>query len=277
MKLYKPKDLLDYLSSVNIKPKKALSQNFLVDKNTLDKMIEASELTHEDIVLEIGPGPGVLTNEILGRCEKLVAVEKDDAFANLLNNLNNSKLSVINTDFIKMDFNFLKNFNKKLKVISSIPYHLTTPIISKLLENHLLFSSITLLVQKEAANRLISQPRTKGYNYFSVLIKFYSDLQIVSQVSRNCFFPKPKVDSAIIKFNLKSDLEKHDHNTFFKMLRLCFSQRRKTLASCLKPYLNPKTTQNTLLKLRINPNARAEDLSLENFLSLREEISDYIK
>jgi len=209
MNLYKPTELLKLLKDLDLKPKKSLSQNFLIDKNIVAKIIAFSDISNKSVVLEIGPGFGTLTSFILEKCKKLIAIEQDKILTKILKkNLKNQKLEIKNANFLDLDLNFLKNFNQKVKVISSIPYHLTQPIIMKLLKNHFLFSSIILLIQKEVAQKIISSPNSKKYNSFSLLINFYADVQIISYVSKNSFLPKPKVDSAIIKLNLKKPKKK---------------------------------------------------------------------
>jgi 16S rRNA (adenine1518-N6/adenine1519-N6)-dimethyltransferase len=268
MNLYKPSELLKFLSDLNIKPKKKLSQNFLVDNNIVKKFIESSCLTKDDIVLEIGPGPGVLTKPILEIAKKLIVIEKDDVFSKNLINLKANNLEIKHFDFLKIDLDFLKVYNQKIKVISSIPYHLTSPIIAKLLESSLLFSSITLMVQKEVAERIVSSPNSKIYSSFSVFVQFYSDVKIISKVSKNSFLPKPKVDSAIIKLTLKENLENIEKNKFHALVRLAFSQRRKKIISPLSSNFEKNKLIKIFNELNLDLNSRAENLSLENFLSL---------
>ncbi len=268
MKLYKPTELLQFLSDLKIKPKKGLSQNFLIDKNIVDKIINFSNISKDDIILEIGPGPGVLTNPLLKIAKKLIVIEKDDIFSKNLENIKADNLEIKHIDFLKLDLNFLKNYNQKIKVISSIPYHLTSPIISKLLNFHFLFSSITLMIQKEVALRLVALPNSKTYSSFSLFVNFYANVKIVSYVSKNSFLPSPKVDSAIIKLDIKDNLENIQKEKFHDLVRLAFSQRRKKLISCLSLHFEKEKIIKILDELKLNQNVRAENLSLENFLSL---------
>jgi 16S rRNA (adenine1518-N6/adenine1519-N6)-dimethyltransferase len=268
MNLYKPKELLKFLSKLNIKPKKSLSQNFLIDKNVIDKIITASDLSSQDIILEIGPGAGVITNQILKKAKKLIAIEKDDIFATNLKNSKVNNLEIINEDFLKLDLDFLSKYNQKIKVISSIPYNLTSPIIIKLLENHLLFSSITLMIQKEVAQRIVAKPNSKLISSFSIFVNFYANSKIISLVSKNSFFPKPKVDSAIIKLNIKKTFLDIPKESFHKMVRAAFSQRRKKIITCLRSSFNKEKIKKIFEELNISQNARAENLSLDDFLLL---------
>lgn len=277
MKLYKPSELLQFLSDLNIRPKKGLSQNFLIDKNIIDKFIESSNISKEDIILEIGPGPGVLTNPLLEVAKKVIVVEKDDIFSNHLQNLNSANLEIKHIDFLKLDLSFLKNYNQKIKVVSSIPYNLTSPIIIKLLENHNIFSSITLMIQKEVAQRIVSPPNTKAYSSFSIFVNFYANVNIISYVSKNSFLPRPKVDSALIKFDLKDNLAISQKEEFHSFVRLSFSQRRKKLISCLSKKFEKEKIIKALDNLKIHQNVRAENLSLENYLCLFKEIDKTCK
>jgi len=272
MNLYKPSELLQFLSTLNTKPKKRLSQNFLVDKNVINKMIDSSNITKNDIILEIGPGPGALTSQLLKIAKKLIVIEKDDIFIKNLKNLNFSNLEIKHIDFLKLDLNFLKKYNQKIKVISSIPYHLTSLIISKLLKNYFLFSSIILMLQKEVAQKIIALPNSKTYSSFAIFVNFYANIKIISYVSKNSFFPKPKIDSAIIKLDLKNNLENIQKENFFFLIKLAFSQRRKKLISCLNANFEKDKIIKILDELKLNHNVRAENLSLENFLFLYKKI-----
>lgn len=267
MKLYKPSELIKFLSGLNISPKKGLSQNFLIDKNIVDKFIESLSITKDDIVLEIGPGPGVLTYPLLEKAKKVIVVEKDRVFANNLRNQRIDNLEVIESDFLDLDLSFLKIFNK-IKVISSIPYHLTSPIITKILENSSLFSSISLMIQKEVAQRIVAKPNSKTYSSFSVFVNFYADVKIICFVSNNSFLPKPKVDSAIIKLDIKDTFENIDKEKFHNFVRLSFSQRRKKLISNLAKEFDKEKILKIFDEMKLDQNVRAENLTLDNFLFL---------
>ncbi|NGX33889.1 MAG: Ribosomal RNA small subunit methyltransferase A [Candidatus Anoxychlamydiales bacterium] len=276
--LYKPKDLLDYLSKNKIKPKKTLSQNFLIDKNIIDKVLHSSNISKDEIVLEIGSGLGALTFEIAKKAKKVIAVEMDDIFAKNLkdqkiNNLKINNLNVYNKDFLKFDLEFLKRFNKKIKVISSVPYHLTSLIITKLLKHHFLFSSIVLIIQKEVAEKILSNKDSKKYGYFSIFVNFYTEPKILANISKSCFFPMPKVDSSIIELKIKNEFldninKEIDIEKFLYFVKTAFSQRRKKLLSSIKNISSKEKIIKIFNDLNIDENVRAENLSLDNFLAL---------
>ena len=268
MKLYKPSELIQFLSKLNIKPKKGLSQNFLIDKNIVDKFIFSLNLTKDDIILEIGPGPGVLTNQILPLSKQVIAIEKDNVFSKNLESQQINNLKIINADFLKLNLNSITNAAQKIKVISSLPYHLTSPIIVKLLTNHFLFSSISLMIQKEVAQRITALPNSKTYSCFSVFVNYYANVKIISYVSKNSFLPKPKVDSAIIRLDIKHNFENINNEEFHNFVRLAFSQRRKKVVTCLSSLFEKNKTIPILEELNLTQNARAENLSLDNFLFL---------
>ncbi len=267
-KLYKPSNLQNYLSSLNTKAKKSLSQNFLIDQNIIDKFITSADLIEDDIVLEIGPGLGAITEKILERSKRVIAIEKDDILAGQLKKEGFLNLEVITADFLKFDLSSLEKYNKKIKVIASIPYKITSLIIAKLLAYSHLFSSITLMIQKEVAERIVAKVNTKAYSSFSIFVNFYADTKIESIVSKNSFFPIPKVNSALIKLTIKKEIKGINRETFHKFVRIGFQQRRKKLISNLKAYFDLAKLKKAFLSLQIDENARAENISLNQFLSL---------
>ncbi|NGX52193.1 MAG: Ribosomal RNA small subunit methyltransferase A [Candidatus Anoxychlamydiales bacterium] len=271
--LYKPKDLIDYLSSLNVRPKKTLSQNFLIDKNILDKIIKATDISNDDLVLEIGSGPGVVTFEIIKKAKKVIAVELDDVFAKNLKDEKIDNLEVYNENFLKFDLDIFKKLNKKIKVISSLPYHVTSFIITKLLKHHFLFSKVILIIQKEMAEKLLAKKNTKQYGYFSLFVNFHAKAKILADISRACFFPKPKVDSVILELKIKDEFldatkKEIDIEKFFHFVKTAFSQRRKKLLSLIKIFSSKEKILKMLDELDIDENIRAENLSLDDFLAL---------
>ncbi|NGX29821.1 MAG: Ribosomal RNA small subunit methyltransferase A [Candidatus Anoxychlamydiales bacterium] len=271
--LYKPKDLIDYLSFHKIRPKKTLSQNFLIDKNILDKILKASDISKDDVVLEIGSGPGVITFEIIKKAKKVIAIELDDTFAKNLKDQKIDNLEVYNENFLKFDLDIYKKLDKKIKVISSVPYHVTSFIITKLLKHHFLFSKIILIIQKEMAEKILSKKDSKQYGFFSLLVNFYAEAKIYANISRECFFPKPKVDSVILELKIKDnflDATKKDIDIekFLYFIKTAFSQRRKKLLSLIKIFSSKEKILKIFEDLKIDENVRAENLSLDNFLAL---------
>lgn len=265
--LYRPSKLFPFLESVGARPKKSLSQNFLVDGNILRKI--ADGISEGDFVLEIGPGPGALTEELLKRGAFVAAVEKDKTFASELKRLDpeGKKLTVFAEDILEFDFSRLSAKGKKWKVVANLPYQLTTPILVRLLSENALFQELTLMVQLEVGERFTADPGTKEWGSISLFIRFFSDPSFLFKVSRNCFFPKPNVDSAVIRFLLKAPPDV-DGESFFKMTRHAFSKRRKMLRASLADLYPKERVLEALRASRISEEARPEELPLAEWLTL---------
>lgn len=272
MPIYKPSELNSFLENLGISPRKGLSQNFLIDGNILRKIVQTAEVKPEDIVLEIGPGPGSLTELLLEEGAKVIAVEKDAILAKALERFNTAgKLDIHCQDI--MTFALIDIFtpltrHKKAKVIANLPYHLTTPIIALLAPLHHLFSSLTLMVQDEVAQRFVARPCTSAYSSFTVFLEFYSTPHYAFKVSRNCFYPAPRVDSAVVKLDLKIAPIQSNHEQFFEMTRTAFQQRRKMLRASLKEKYSSQQVTDALNQLHLNPQARPEELSLRQCIDL---------
>lgn len=236
MPVYKPTELHDFLTSLGIAPRKSLSQNFLIDGNILRKIVAASKVQAGDVVLEIGPGPGSLTEMLLDKGAKVIAVEKDEVLAQALTRLQTPgrHLEVHCQDI--MEFSLEKHFEKgaKAKVIANLPYHLTTPILAHIAPKKELFSSLTVMVQEEVGRRFVARPDTSEYGSFSVFLNFYTIPHYDFTVSRNCFYPVPKVESAVVTLNLKTPPSVSNITAFFKMTRTSFEHRRKMLRASLR-------------------------------------------
>ena len=267
-----PSSLLPFLKEIGAKPLKSLSQNFLIDKNIIKKIVASANVSKDDVILEIGPGPGALTNAIASDCQNIIAVEKDKAFAKHLSK--DTRITVYEDDFLKFPLReVLSKYNKKAKVIANLPYSIASPIIAKLLQHHDLFSEITIMVQYEMAKRLTSENNSKNYSAFTVFINFYSDIKFLFEISPNCFFPKPKVKSAIIQLKIKTPPTDIDTSKFHLFVQKAFQKRRKKIANCLKEFclsenISSEQMENVLSKLGIKPNARPENLSCNDFYIL---------
>jgi len=266
MNPYKLKEIKETLSKLQTTAKKSFSQNFLIDQNIVDKFINSADVKKDETILEIGPGLGELTLKILEKDANLIAIEKDKFFSAYLKSLKLSNLKVIEADFLKIDLHSLSK--EKLKVISSVPYSLTSPIIIKLFKSYELFSTITLMIQKEVAQRILASPNTKEYGSFTVFTNFYASIELVCNVSNSCFYPRPRVDSSIIQMKIKKIDTTIDREKFHKFVQLGFSQRRKKILNCLKPILEKEKILTALESIGFDENTRAESLSLENFISL---------
>lgn len=271
MPIYKPSELRIFLQELGIAPRKGLSQNFLIDGNIVRKIAAAAHVQEGDLVLEIGPGPGALTQILLESQAHVVAVEKDTTLAAALNRENNSHLEVFCEDIMEFSFDDVlkpRLQGRKAKVIANLPYHLTTPILAQLITRRDLFSTLVLMVQKEVAERCTAAPCGKDYGSLTVFLNFYSRPHYAFTVSRHCFYPEPKVDSAVVVFDLCEPPQVDNEERFFALTRTAFHQRRKMLRVSLKGLYSTQAVSEALEAIGKNPLARPEDLSIQDFLSL---------
>ena len=272
MELTSPTTIKEILSKYGARPSKGLGQNFLIDKNVLKKITDASDLNKNDVVLEVGPGIGTLTQELAKNAEKVIAVEKDRTMIKILDETlkDYKNIEVINGDILKIkNSDLLKNY----KIISNIPYYLTSPLIRKFLESDNQPSEIILMLQKEVAKRICSKP--PNMSLLAVSVQFYADAKIISYVSKNCFWPSPKIDSAIIKITPGGPTSREaggrtSPDLFFKIVKAGFSQPRKQLAGNFSKTLkiDRKKIDSWLLKNDVKPTQRAETLSVESWKNL---------
>lgn len=276
MAIYKPSELHQFLESLGIAPRKGLSQNFLIDGNILHKIQAAAHVSPGDLVVEIGPGPGSLTEELLKQGAHLIAIEKDPVLAEALKRFQGEgrHLEVYQDDI--MDFPLEEvlaprvSASGKAKAIANLPYHLTTPIIARLIPLRHLFSTLIFMVQDEVARRFTAVPKTKAYSSFTVFLNFYTRPTYAFTVNSTCFYPRPKVNSAIVILELKEPPHVSDEQAFFKLTRTAFEHRRKMMRSSLRELYVPQDIEKALLSIGLNPLARPEDLSLEQFIQLFE-------
>ena len=274
MSLFQPTQLFKFLESIGHKPSKRLSQNFLIDGNILKKIIAAASLKPGDVVIEIGPGPGVLTEALLEEGAQVIAIEKDTLFAKALTRLQTPEktLTIFEDDILEFPLvDALKKHlkpNQKAKIISNLPYHLTSPIFGKILPLYDFIDLMIVMVQKEVADRIVSKKGSKNYSSFSIFTQFYSTPTLLFQVSPQCFYPKPKVTSAVIECKLASPPKDLDPDLFFNFIKKSFSTRRKMLTTSLKEYFEQDAVLRALKALSIDEKARPEDLSLEDFFKL---------
>lgn len=262
--------------------KKNFGQNFLVDEHVLNKIISSAEITSDDIVLEIGPGIGTLTQALAKKAKKVIAVEIDKTLipvlSEVLSEFNN--IEIINEDILKVDVRAIveANGDKPIKLVANLPYYITTPIIMGILEQHLPVESITVMIQKEVALRMQAAPSTKDYGALSLAVRYYSEPYLVANVPRNCFMPRPNVDSAVIKLTLHSEppVKVKDEALMFKLIKAAFSQRRKTLLNCIYNSPDFSLDKEAIAKLLtengFDERIRGEVLSLENFADLADKM-----
>lgn len=274
-----PTGTIEILKKYNFNFQKRFGQNFLIDSNILEKIVSAAEITKEDCVLEIGPGIGTMTQYLAESAREVIAVEIDKALIPILADTLSpyDNVTVINEDILKVDIAALaeeKNQGKPIKVVANLPYYITTPIIMGLFESHVPLKSITIMVQKEVADRMQVGPGTKDYGALSLAVQYYAKPEVVAYVSPECFIPKPNVGSAVIRLDRyeKTPVEVVDEKFLFKVIRAAFNQRRKTLANGLgnASDLNITRAQATeaLEALGFSPSVRGETLTLEEFAAL---------
>lgn len=273
----------------NFVPKKSLGQNFLVDSNILDKIINSSDVDKNTGVIEIGPGIGALTQKLALKAGKVLAIEIDQylipILSKTLSKYNNIK--IINENVLKTSFSKIiseeMNHLSKVKVVANLPYYITSPIIIKLLTDRLDIDSITILIQKEVAERISAKPGGKDYGSLTILIKYFADVKIAFQVSKNVFVPKPKVDSTVLQlFIRKEPIVKVDNeDLFFNVIRASFKHRRKTIFNNLVIDLFDKNRKEELSDLLVECNIdgkrRAETLTIEEFANLSNTINSKLK
>ncbi len=253
-------ELIPFLTRIEAKPKKALSQNFLIDPNIARKIVQAAEVREGDSVLEIGPGPGSLTRVLLEAGARVFAVEIDPLFARELDRFQNGKLHVFQADILKFP---IASLPPSLKIIANLPYHITTPILEKLFAHS--FSSLTLMVQKEVADRMRAPSGSKTFGALSLFVQFHSHIHSTFSVPATCYYPKPQVDSTVIRLDARA-LPPVDPVSFFNRVHKAFQQRRKMLTTSLG--LPKEQVRNALTNIGIRPDARPEDLSLEQWVQL---------
>ncbi|MGE5626761.1 MAG: 16S rRNA (adenine(1518)-N(6)/adenine(1519)-N(6))-dimethyltransferase RsmA [Solirubrobacterales bacterium] len=260
---------------------KSLGQNFLIDDTVLEDIIDASEINSSDFVIEIGPGVGTLTKLLLKKAKKVCAIELDTDLIPILNEelKEFENFQIIHNDALKVDFSEIIGDEKNVKVVANLPYYVTTPIISKLITEKNNISSITIMIQKEVAERIAAKPNTKEYGAITVLVQYYCTVDKIRKVSPNSFIPKPKVDSMVIKLN-KMDEPKcsvENQDLFFKVVRESFNMRRKTLSNSLKNLGLTKENLNLAFEnAGIDPKRRGETLSIEEFGKLSDCINFFL-
>ncbi len=278
-----PQKTIEVLQKYDFTFQKKFGQNFLIDTHVLDKIISAAHITNEDMVLEIGPGIGTMTQYLAEAAGKVIAVEIDKNLIPILSDTLSEyqNVRIINEDVLKLDLRKLadeENGGKAIKVVANLPYYITTPIIMGLFENQVPVESITVMVQKEVADRMQTGPGSKDYGALSLAVQYYAEPYIVANVPPNCFMPRPKVGSAVIRLTRHKEppVEVKDEKLMFDIIRASFNQRRKTLANGLnnsdKITCSKEIITEAIEKLGKGPSVRGEALSLQEFASLSNDI-----
>ena len=273
------------MKAYNIKANKSLGQNFLINSEVVEKIIESSELSTDDLVIEIGPGLGTLTKYLLEKAKKVICVELDKKMIEILEDRFKlyDNFELINDDILKVNLKQLISQEKttsninNVKVVANLPYYITTPIIMKLLEEELDLESITVMIQKEVAKRLSAIPGQKDTGAITYTVYYYANAQEVIEVPNNCFIPEPDVTSEVIKLNIRKEktVNPKSKEEMFKIIKCAFMQRRKTLLNSLTNaniFKNKEEGINILNELNINTNIRAEKLTLEDFQNIADKI-----
>jgi 16S rRNA (adenine1518-N6/adenine1519-N6)-dimethyltransferase len=274
MKVCNPKYLQEFLAQNGLQAKKKSSQNFLIDGNIIRKIIQQAQVEPCDIVIEIGPGPGALTEALLETGCEVWAIEKDPKLAGLLRRLcpDEKKLQIFTEDFLSfaLEQNLQKALlsGKKAKVVANLPYHITTPILIKLIPLHTVLSDVVVMMQKEVAERCTSSANRHQYGSLSLFLQFFSKPKFGFTVDANCFLPKPSVQSAVVHFQLAKPPAVLDQDFLFVLIRTAFGKRRKMLKTSLKEILPTKSIEEILQKNGLNPQLRPEELSLQQFIDL---------
>lgn len=274
------------LNKYQLKANKNLGQNFLIDANVVEKIVEVANIDKQDLVIEIGPGLGTLTKELLEKSGRVLCIELDSKMITILQDrfAMYKNIDIINEDVLNLDLKKIIKEKKEeyqlktVKIVANLPYYITTPIVMKLLEEDLDIESITIMIQKEVADRLVAEPGTALSGSISYAINYYTEPEVVLEVPNTAFLPAPQVDSEVIKLKIRKEpaVQVKNKNRLFQLIKMSFMQRRKTLINALyngKIMENKHEIEHMLLELNIDIKTRGEKLSLEQFA----QISDYIE
>ncbi|NLY76768.1 MAG: 16S rRNA (adenine(1518)-N(6)/adenine(1519)-N(6))-dimethyltransferase RsmA [Tissierellia bacterium] len=280
-RLYSPKYIRELLDRYGFAFSKQLGQNFLIDGNIVRNIVKKAGINKDDYVLEIGPGIGTLTEELALHSKKVVAVEIDKSLLPILDETlaEYDNVEIVHGDILKVDIE--KLIDERLgggpvKVVANLPYYVTTPIIAMLIEKDLNIDSITVMIQKEVADRVAAEPGTKQYGSLTVFVNFYCHVETLLSVPKTVFMPRPKVDSAVIKLDLKKTIDDVDKKLFFKVVRTAFNQRRKTILNSLTSaqlHVDKEMVKQILEECNIPLNERAENLKIEDFIKISKRLT----
>lgn len=275
---------MDYLQRAkSFRTKKRLGQNFLVCPDTIQAILDHANISKEDTIIEIGAGAGFVTEQLVKHAKKVIAIELDEDAIKELKKIQCDNLEIIHQDILKTDLSMLSN--EKVKIVANIPYYITSPIIAHLLgeiddldnKNRNIIKDIILMVQYEVAQRIVATEKSpsKQYGLLTILSQFWADCEIIKKVGRKCFYPAPKVDSALVQLTVRQEpkLKLSDYKHFRKTIKASFAQRRKNVKNCLlSGGFSKENVQKTLEKMNISENTRGETISIEDFGKLSEEL-----
>ena len=282
-KLSNPKETIQVLQKHEFQFKKKFGQNFLIDPHVLDKIVDAAQITKDDFVLEIGPGIGTLTQYLCENARQVLAVEIDDKLIPILKETlqHYENVEVLHGDMLKQDIQQIAdtyNDGKPIKVVANLPYYITTPIIMELFESHVPLANVTVMVQKEVADRMKAEPGTKDYGALSLAVQYYAKPYIAAFVPPNCFMPRPNVGSAVIRLDClaRVPVEVHNEKLMFRLIRASFNQRRKTLqngiANSAELSFTKEQAARAIEQAGFDVRIRGEKLGLEEFARLADEL-----
>ena len=272
----------ELVKKYNFKFSKSLGQNFLIDDSVPRDIVSGAEVCKDDLVIEIGPGVGTLTAQLLNTAKRVVAIELDNDLIPILSQElgDNQNFTLIHNDALKVDFNEIIGDEQSVKLVANLPYYVTTPIIVKLLKEKYNFKSLTIMIQKEVAERMAAEPGNKDYGALSLLVQYYCNTEIVRKVPPACFIPRPKVDSIVIRLEKLDNprVEVQNEKLFFDIIRNAFNMRRKTLWNGVKNIgLSKEKLEEAFDEANIDIKRRGETLSIEEFAALADAIYSRMK
>lgn len=271
-KLYSPKVVKDIIDLYGFRFSKSLGQNFLIDKNFVDKIVDGADVTGKNVI-EVGPGIGTISYEMAKTCKKLVLIEIDSTLIPILeeNMEEFDNVEIINADILKTDLVEIQERyfgGEPFAFVSNLPYYITTPIIEKIFEDDVNCTSMTVMVQKEVADRMLADEKSKDYSSLSVFVKYYSDAKRLTNVPKSVFMPAPKIDSAVLRLDLRAYDKDVDRDKLFSLVRAGFAKRRKTILNSLSAVADKEDLKAAFASLGLKENLRAENLSLDDFINI---------
>ena len=277
-KLYSPKVVKEIINLYGFRFSKSLGQNFLIDKNFVDKIVDGADVAGKNVI-EVGPGIGTISYEMAKTCKKLVLIEVDDSLIPILeeNMSDFNNVTIIHQDILKTDLKEIQDKyfgGESFEFVSNLPYYITTPIIEKIFEENLDCRSMTIMVQKEVADRMLATEKDKDYSSLSVFVKYYSEAKLLTKVPKSVFMPQPKIDSSVLRLDLRIYDENVNKEKLFALVKAGFLKRRKTILNSLSAVAEKDDLKKVFEKLTIKENLRAENLSLDDFINISKNLEN---